>query len=65
MYEFVKASLIGCCYKNHNTGRRQQAVMAEFLMVYHGESMPKTDDEIPHEMARCGDLMNSLGSHLI
>ncbi len=39
--------------------------MAEFLMVYHGGSMPETDDEIAHEMARWGDWMNSLGGQLI
>ena len=39
--------------------------MAEFLMVYHGGSMPGTYDEIAHEMARWGDWMNSLGSQLI
>ena len=39
--------------------------MAEFLMVYHGGSMPETNDEIVHEMARWGDWMNSLGGQLI
>ena len=39
--------------------------MAEFLMVYHGGSMPETDDEIAYEMARWGDWMNSLGGQLI
>ena len=39
--------------------------MAEFLMVYHGGSMPETDDEIAHEMARWGDWMNSLGGQLV
>ena len=39
--------------------------MAKFLMAYHGRPIPKTDDEIPYEMERCGDWMNSLGSQLI
>ena len=39
--------------------------MAEFLMVYHGGSMPETDDEIAYETARWGDWMNSLGGQLI
>ena len=39
--------------------------MAEFLMVYHGGSMPETDDEIAYEMTRWGDWMKSLGRQLI
>ena len=39
--------------------------MAEFLMVYHGGSMPATGDEIANEMTRWGDWMNSLGGQLI
>ena len=39
--------------------------MAEFLMVYHGGSMPETDDKIAHEMARWGDWMNSLCGQLV
>ena len=39
--------------------------MAEFLMIYHGGSMPETEDEIAHEMARWGGWMNSLGGQLI
>ena len=39
--------------------------MAEFWMVYQGGSMPETDDESAHEMARWGDWMNSLGGQLI
>ena len=39
--------------------------MAEFLMIYHGGSMPETEDEIAHEMARWGDWMYSLGGQLI
>ena len=35
--------------------------MADFLMVYHGGSMPETDDEIANEMTRWGDWMNSFG----
>ena len=38
--------------------------MAEFLMVYHGGSMPEAVDEIAHELARWGDWMNSLGREL-
>ena len=38
--------------------------MAEFLMVYHGGSMPETDDEIAHEMALWGDWMSCLGGQL-
>ena len=34
-------------------------------MVYHGGSMPETDDEIAYEMARWGDWMNSLCGQLI
>ena len=34
-------------------------------MVYNGSSMPETDDEIAHEVARWGDKMNSLGGQLI
>ena len=59
------ASLIGCCCRNRNTGGRHEAVMAKFLMVYYGRSMPKANDEIPHEMVRWGDRMDSLGSQLI
>ena len=39
--------------------------MAEFLMVYHGGSIPETDEEIAHKMTRWGDWMNSLGGQLI
>ena len=39
--------------------------MVEFLVVYHGGSIPETDDEIAHEMARRGDWMNCLGGQLI
>ena len=39
--------------------------MAEFLMVYHGGSMPETNDEIVHEMARWGDWVNTLDGQLI
>ena len=39
--------------------------MAEFFIVYHGQSMPETADEIVHEMAHWGDCMNSLGVQLI
>jgi hypothetical protein len=38
--------------------------MAEFLMVYHGGSMPETVDKIAHELSRWGDWMNSLGGQL-
>ena len=34
-------------------------------MAYHGGSMPESEDEIAHEMARWGQWMDSLGTHLV